>query len=148
MLTVMKEEIPIPPEPPVIRQRLMELREALLKLHKALLDSERTSYERTFGKITSPYQFLKLVTEDPWFGWLQPVTHLVADVDTALDAKVPLTTAGVEDLIARARKLLVPSEGGEGFAQHYDEALQRDPDVVFAHAAVAKLLRIQTGGKP
>jgi hypothetical protein len=144
----MNEEISIQPEPNGARLRLTTVREALLKLHKALLDSERTSYERTFGKITSPYQFLKLVTEDPWFGWLQPVTHLVADVDTALDAKVPLTTAGVEDLIARARKLLVPSEGGEGFAQHYDEALQRDPDVVFAHAAVAKLLRIQTGGKP
>ena len=136
------------PEPDGVRSRLTTVREALLKLHKALLDSERTSYERTFGKITSPYQFLKLVTEDPWFGWLQPVTHLVADVDTALDAKAPLTTSGVEDLISRARKLLVPTESGDGFAKHYDEALQRDPDVVFAHAAVAQLLRIQTGGKP
>ncbi len=128
-------------EPDGVRLRLTTVREALLKLHKALLDSERTSYERTFGKINSPYQLLKLVTEDPWFGWLQPVTQLVADVDTALDAKAPLTAAGVEDLFSRARQLLVPTEGGEGFSQHYDEALQRDPDVVFAHAAVAKLLR-------
>jgi hypothetical protein len=142
------EQKVIQSEPEGERQRLAEVREALLKLHKALLDSERTSYERTFGKITSPYQFLKLVTEDPWFGWLQPVTHLVADVDAALDAKVPLTAAGVEDLFTRARQLLVPTEGGEGFAQHYDEALQRDPDVVFAHAAVAKLLRAPTGGTP
>ena len=44
--------------------------------------------------------------------------------------------------------MLVPTEGGEGFSQHYDEALQRDPDVVFAHAAVARLLRAQAGGTP
>jgi hypothetical protein len=36
--------------------------------------------------------------------------------------------------------LLVASETGEGFAKHYDDALQRDPDVVLAHAAVAKCL--------
>jgi hypothetical protein len=143
-----KEEIPIQPEPAGIRQRLTELREALLRLHKALLESERTSYERTFGKITSPYQFLKLVTEDPWFGWLEPVTHLVAAMDVALDAKEPLTAGGVAGLVSRTRTLLVPTEGGQGFSQHYDEALQRDPDVVFAHAAVAKLLRTQPSGTP
>ncbi|MEJ0091600.1 MAG: hypothetical protein WDM80_17865 [Limisphaerales bacterium] len=66
-------------------------------------------------------------------------------MDEALDAKEPLTTTGVEDLITRARKLLVPTEEGEGFSKHYDEALQRDPDVVFGHAIVAKLLRTETG---
>ncbi len=141
----MKEEPLNPPNPEEIRQRLSQVREALLQLHKALLESERTSYERTFGKITSPYQFLKLVTEDPWFGWLRPVTQLVTAMDETLDAKEPLTAGGVADLISRTRTLLVPTEGGQGFSQHYDEALQRDPDVVFAHAAVAKLLRAKPG---
>ena len=53
----------------------------------------------------------------------------------------------VDALVARARTLLVASEGGDGFARHFDEALQRTPDVVFAQAAVAKLLRVQTGAK-
>jgi hypothetical protein len=142
------EEAPIPPNPEEIRQRLSQVREALLRLHKALLESERTSYEQTFGKVASPYQLLKLVTEDPWFGWLRPVTQLVAAMDEALEAKEPLTAGGVANLISRARTLLVPAESGQGFSQHYDEALQRDPDVVFAHAAVAKLLRTQPGGAP
>jgi hypothetical protein len=144
----MKEETPIQPNPEEIRQRLSQVREALLRLHKALLESERTSYEQTFGKVASPYQFLKLVTEDPWFGWLRPVTQLVAAMDETLEAKEPLTVGGVADLVSRARTLLVPTEGGQGFSQHYDEALQRDPDVVFAHAAVAKLLRTQPGDVP
>jgi hypothetical protein len=139
------EEIPIQPELEGIRQRLTELRDTLLQLHKALMESERTSYEQTFGKIASPYQFLKLLTEDPWFAWFRPVSQLIAAMDETLDAKEPLTLTAVDALVSRARTMLVPTESGEGFSQHYDEALQRDPDVVFAHAAVAKLLRTQTG---
>jgi hypothetical protein len=136
-----KGEIPIQPEPAGVRQRLTELRDALLRLHKALMESERASYEQTFGKISSPYQFLKLLTEDPWFAWLRPVSQLIAAMDEALDGKETLTVAVRDELIGRAKTMLVPTEGGEGFSQHYDEALQRDPDVVFAHAAVAKSIR-------
>jgi hypothetical protein len=131
----------IPPDPAAVRQKLIAVRDALLNLHKALMESERIGYERTFGKIQTPYQFLKLLTEDPWFAWFRPVSLLIAEMDEALDAKEPLTTATADGLKLRAKTLLVPTEGGEGFSQHYDEALQRDPDVVFAHAAVAKLLR-------
>ncbi len=144
----LSEENPIPPvpEPAGSRSRLNELRDALLPLHKALLESERISYEATFGKISSPYQFLKLLTEDPWFAWLSPMTRLIAAIDERLDAKVPLSAADVDTLVNQAKKLLVATEAGEGFSRHYDEALQRTPDVVFAHATVAKLLR--TPSKP
>jgi len=128
-------------EPDGVRQRLVEVREALLHLHKVLLESERISYEASFGKIASPYQFLHLLTTDPWFAWLTPVTRLLAAMDEMLDAKEPLTVAGVEALLQQTKTLLVATEGGEGFSRHYDEALQRNPDVVFAHAATAKLIR-------
>jgi hypothetical protein len=128
-----------------VGQRLTELRDALLRLHKTLLESDRMSYEQTFGKIQSPYQFLQLVTADPWFAWLRPMSQLIAAMDEMLDAKEPLTLAGVDALVGRARTLLVPTVGGEGFSQHYDEALQRDPDVVFAHAEAAKVIRTQPG---
>ena len=57
-----------------IRKRLEEIRQALLTLHKALVDSERITYEQTVGPIQSPNHFLQLLTRDPWFGWLQPLT--------------------------------------------------------------------------
>lgn len=128
------------------RQRLTKLREALLRLHKVLMESERVGYEQTFGKITSPYQFLQLLTTDPWFAWLRPVSQLIATMDEMLDANEPLTVAGVDALVTQARTLLSPAASGEGFSRHYDEALQRDPDVVFAHAATARLIRTQTSG--
>jgi hypothetical protein len=121
-----------------IRQRLQELRDALLHLHKALVDSERVTYEKTVGQIPSPNHFLKLLTTDPWFAWLQPLSQLIVAMDEALEAKEPATDAAAEALIKQAAPLLTTSEEGEGFSHHYFDALQRDPDVVMAHAEVAK----------
>jgi len=129
------------PEPAGARERLAALREALLHLHKALLESERISYEASLGQITSPYQFLHLVTNDPWFAWLTPMTRLITAMDEMLDSKEPLTAAGVEAVMRETAALLVATAEGEGFSRHYDEALQRSPDVILAHAAAARLIR-------
>jgi hypothetical protein len=126
-----------------IKERLEEVRSALLTLHKSLVDSERVTYEKTVGAIRSPNQFLQLLTTDPWFAWLQPLSQLIVSMDEALDAKEPLTAATVDAAIKEANLLLSPSESGEGFAHHYFDALQRDPDVVIAHAEVMKLLARQ-----
>ncbi|HEY4414372.1 MAG TPA: hypothetical protein VGO57_01675 [Verrucomicrobiae bacterium] len=124
----------------VVRQRLVQLRDALLHLHKILIESERVGYEKTFGKIETSYQLLHLLTVDPWFTWLRPVSQMVTAMDEALDSREPLTLAGVEVLAARCKALLSPTTGGEGFAAHYDEAVQRDADVLFAHVAATRLL--------
>jgi hypothetical protein len=123
------------------RQRLGELREALLELHKALVESERVSYEATVGRIHSPNHFLKLLTGDPWFAWLQPLSQFIVALDMALEEPEPLTAGDAEALIEQAGLLLVASEDGEGFPGHYYAALQRDPDVVLAQAGVSRLIR-------
>ncbi len=123
-------------EPAGARQRLTDLRHALLRLHKTLLDSERVAYEKTVGQITSPNHFLQLVTNDPWFAWLHPLSQLIVAMDEALDADEPLTAARVDALVQQSKAMLVASETGEGFSGHYYEAMQRDPDVVPSHADV------------
>lgn len=133
-------------EPVGMREELTGLREALLHLHKTLLDSEKASYESAVGKIASSYQFLQLLTTDPWFAWLAPMTHLITAIDEMLDAKEPLTKTGVNAVVHQTKNLLVPTEAGEGFSRHYDEALQRNPDVLYAHVAMAKLLRAAKHG--
>ncbi len=131
------------PAPENFRERLAQLREALLHLHKALVDSERVSYEQNLGTIPSSNHFLKLLTDDPWFAWLHPLSQLVVTMDEALDAKakIPLTAEAAARLVKRTAEMLVASESGEGFARHYFDALQRDPDVVMAHAEAAKWFR-------
>jgi len=135
----MEKKTKISLEPEGIRQRVVELRQALLNLHKALIDSERVSYEKIVGEIKSPNHFLQLLTKDPWFAWLHPLSQLIVAMDEALDGKEPLTVAGVDALMRELERLITPSESGEGFDRHYFEALQRDPDVVLAHAEVTKL---------
>jgi len=121
------------------RRRLEALGASLLILHKALVESERVEYEKVIGKIQSPNHFLQLLTSDPWFAWLSPLSRLIVSIDEALDEKEPLTGATVEALVKQAARLLVASESGSGFPEHYYEALQRDPDVILAHADVAKV---------
>ncbi|MFN2598370.1 MAG: hypothetical protein ABR563_14410 [Pyrinomonadaceae bacterium] len=121
------------------RMRLGEVRHALLKLHKALLDDARVGFERARGRIESSGEFLQLVLDDEWFAYLRPLSALVVQIDELLDAE-EATTREADALLAQARAVLRPDEGGsERFGEKYRAALQRSPDVILAHGEVAKL---------
>jgi hypothetical protein len=127
--------------PDAFRQRLKVLRNGLLHLHKALLDSESASYDRDIARIKSRGQLLELVLHDPWFAWLHELSELVVLIDEALDAKEPpVTPSDAVRFLAQARHLVAPAKAGGEFRRHYLEALQRDPNVVVAHAQAIKLL--------
>lgn len=119
---------------------LNHLFQALLRLHKALLDDERVRYERVHGRIPSNGAFLQLVLNDAWFAWLRPLSHLVTKLDELSEEDEPSTHEESLRLLASVRTLLTPTEEGEGFGRQYHDALQRSPDVVLAHAAVRALL--------
>jgi hypothetical protein len=125
-------------EQEAIRQRLQELHSALLKLHKALLDSEKIVYENNVGPIQSPNHFFQLLTNDPYFAWLRPISQLIVAIDETLDAEEPLTNTNVDSLMSQSVFLLVPAQNTGDFAERYVAALQRDPRVILAHAQVAK----------
>lgn len=111
-----------------------------MELHKTLLASERVRYEKNIAPIPSPNHFLQLLTTDPWFAWLHRLSLLIVTMDEALDSRRhPLTDLDAAALIQTTRQLLVASEDGDDFSTHYFHALQRDPDVVLAHASVVKL---------
>lgn len=115
------------------RERLTDLRTGLLRLHKALLESERAVYERDVARITSTGQYFNLVLNDPWFAWLHELSQFIVLIDETLDLEQPATVADADRLIAQARELISPSENGVGFARRYYEAMQRDPAAVLAH---------------
>jgi hypothetical protein len=113
---------------------------ALLRLHKALLDDERISYERVHGRISSNGAFLQLVLNDAWFAWLRPLSQVIAKLDELSEEKEPSVREEIPALLVSVRTLLIPTEAGEGFSRQYHDALQRSPDVVLAHAAARTLL--------
>jgi hypothetical protein len=124
----------------ITKQRLTELRNGLLSLHKTLLDSERAIYERDVERIGSSGELLKLVLYDPWFAYLHELSEFVVLIDETMDAKEPPGEIDAERFIEQSKVLLAPNETGTGFAKRYFEALQRDPDVVLAHAQMRKVL--------
>ena len=124
-----------------MRKALPELRKALLDLHKSLVDSERVVFEKIFRPIESSGEFLQLLTGDPWFAWLHPMSQLIVAIDEGMSEKDPLDDEGVDALWNEACRLLIPSEEGEGYSQRYFEALQRDPEVVLAHARAVACLK-------
>jgi hypothetical protein len=113
-----------------------ELSAPLLALHKAVLAAERRNVERVHGAMSAA-EFLQLVSDPLRYGWLKPLTELVLALEADDDDEAP-TAAQLRD---RARELLLPPKREQPFGRRYLSLMQREPAVVLAHAAVAKLLR-------
>ena len=123
-----------------MNKHLDNLSQALLHLHKALLDGERQSYERVHGRIASNGAFLQLVLGDSWFAWLRPLSYSITRLDELAETDRISSSAELTDLLVSVRTLLRPAEEGEGFGRHYYDALQRVPEVGLIHAQVKLLL--------
>jgi hypothetical protein len=128
-----------------VRQQLIDIRNQLLKLHKAVLDSERGVYEKAHGRIASPGAFLQLLLGDPWFSWLKPMTDLVVQIDETLSARDLANQDDFRRLIAQAQELIDPEADENGFFEHYNNVVSRDVDVAFLHVQAVGCIR--KGGK-
>jgi hypothetical protein len=106
-----------------------EKRAALLELHKTLLEVERRDYEKEHGRLT-PQQFLDALLHNPTFAWLQPLTTLLVTLDEVED-----------ESLAQLRSVLDASEQPDEFQQKYTAALQRSPELAYAHGVVMRALR-------
>ncbi|MEA5503004.1 hypothetical protein VB735_07780 [Halotia wernerae UHCC 0503] len=120
-------------------QHLRDLRNKLLHLHKALIETERIAYEQVSGRVSNR-ELLQLVISHEQFAWLHSISELVVQIDETLVADEPMSLENVQNLITNARMLISPSEVGNTFARKYYAALQREPDVVLAHADVSQFL--------
>ena len=112
----------------------------LLRLHKALLDSERTLYEQVYGPISTKGEFFRLVIDHEWFSWLRHISQFIVQIDQALSSKEPITETQALQLLETARQLLKPSSQGTPLEQRYYHAIQRDPDIALMHAEISDLL--------
>ena len=119
---------------------LNDLRVALLRLHKVLLEWERAGYERIHGRQSS-HDLLQVLLSDPQFAWLRPMSQLIVRIDEMLAEKTPPMRNDVEAVISEVRSLTSPNETGNTYERRYDMALQEQPDAVFAHRDLIKLLK-------
>ena len=124
---------PDSPERAELRAALRELSKGLLPLHRALIEAARDDYAFAYGKTVGPAQLLQLITDDPFFAWLKPMTSLIVEIDEM--ARVDFEPQAARDVAARVKQLF---EGA--FNERYVPLLQRDVDVAVAHAAIRRAL--------
>ncbi|MFM2304011.1 MAG: hypothetical protein RLZZ135_1421 [Cyanobacteriota bacterium] len=120
-------------------QLLTDIRIKLLHLHKMLLDTERIRYEQIHGRVSN-VELLQLVSNHDRFAWLHRLSESIVQIDELIHSDEPIASEAIAALIADVRILLTPDEAGNDFAVKYDAALQRNPDVVLAHADLNMVL--------
>jgi hypothetical protein len=121
-------------------RRLRELRMALLRLHKVLLDDERVEYERAHGRVNGG-TLLQLVINHEQFAWLRAFSELIVRMDELLDLKEPAAAQDVAALFAQARLLIAPTDEESEHARKYHEALRREPAALLPRAEALRHLR-------
>jgi hypothetical protein len=122
--------------------QLRALRLPLLGLHKAVLAAERRAVEKVHGPMSGA-EFLQVVSDPVRYGWLKPFSELILAIDETLelqpdDGEQEIATP--EELLERARELLLPPKGGTPFGRRYLSLMQREPELVMAHSALVKQL--------
>ncbi|MCC6673636.1 MAG: hypothetical protein IT339_00455 [Thermomicrobiales bacterium] len=121
------------------RTRLFKVREALLDLHKALLNVERRRYEQNVGPVPNEFTFFRLASSDPSFAWIGPLTTLIVQIDEQVASKEPIT-AGAVDGLYRETRSVIASATETSFKLEYNRLLQESPELVMKHSAVMQAL--------
>jgi hypothetical protein len=131
----------LPTATPAELQLLDGVRGLLLRVHRALLEGERTRYEKVRGRIENNSAFLQLVIADPWFDWLRPMAQLVLLIDERTsDKKSPLGSAEARGLIERSKALLRADAEGDAFQRLFYQAVQSSPELAVIARQVATAL--------
>jgi hypothetical protein len=119
---------PDSPERAALRAALRETSRLLIPLHRALIEAAKADY----GVPVKPSELLRLLTDDPFFGWLRPMTALILDIDEMARTDFELDAA-----FAIGDRLAGMFEAPD-FSARYVPILQRDADVAIEYAALKK----------
>lgn len=124
--------------------RLKEVRNGLIALHKTLVDRERQIYEGINGPMTGG-QFLTALLEDRDFSWLRKFSTLIVEIDEMFAQKDGFTSEQVDTHLAKVRELLGGQDLDEDFAFRYQNSLQQSLDAAAKHGEIKKLLARSQG---
>lgn len=123
----------------ITKKRLTNIRKALLQLHQNLLDYQKLSYEKKYGRVQSTGKMFNLASSNKDFAWLRSLSELIVGLDGYIDA-AEYDERNVKSLIAYTKKLLNPKAKGGRFERLYFDAIQNDPAVLISHRnAIAAL---------
>ena len=128
------------------RAKLDRMASAMRVLHKSLIDVTQHEYERTHGKVKSPYTLFALVANDPAFAWLQPMTKLIVEIEDITGRPLPPPTkSDVVEVRKKIDALLVTI--GEPFSTRYLALIQSSPEIAAEHGRLHGVLNDIAAGR-
>jgi hypothetical protein len=127
---------PDSPERAESRAALREISKALLPLHRQLIEQAISDFSSTYGVVERTTEMVQLLTDDPFFAWLKPLTSIIVDIDEMV--RTDFTPADALAIADRLEKVFNDDQ--------YIAALHRDVDVAMGHAAVRRALARLTAG--
>lgn len=131
-----------------VREKLLALAKSLLRLHSALLDDVKADYERQHGPVGGPFALFGLVTRDPFFAWLRPLSSQMALLDELIDEKRKLSPDEVSGVRRAFEALFTPDQNEpEGFAANYLARLSGTPEVAIRHQQYRSALQALPAGE-
>lgn len=120
-------------------EKLKEIRNELLSLHKTLMEIERGNYEAEHGKVSN-VQLLNLLFEDENFVWLRDISILVAKIDEMFAAKERIDTGLATALFQQTKSLFDDSGQHRNFKRKYQANLDTESEVEKHHQKLQILL--------
>lgn len=117
-----------------LQHTLITTRHSALAVHGALLETTRRGWERRHGRIADAATLLRLITDDPEFAWLDPLTTLIASLDEAIHDGTPESLDRGRRLAQAIVDLLRADEVGSGFQARYYRELNASADLAVVAA--------------
>jgi hypothetical protein len=139
-VSITRDTRPVDPVQQAQRGQLDALATELRQLHSLLLDAVKADYEKLNGKTQGPFHMFQLVTNDPFFAWLRPLSGLMANLDELTDEKRLLDRSELEQIQHLVSSLLIKTE--PTFGVNLDTRAETDATIETKRAGILGLINI------
>jgi hypothetical protein len=123
-----------------MQANLEELRNALLELHRAILQAQRLRYERDHGRVESRGELLQLVVRHPEFAWIRALSALIAQLDEWSQSQAQGRDEEIAATVRALKTLIQPDGTNEEFTSRYWPMLEITPEALVAHVRLWRLI--------
>ncbi len=119
-----------------MKTTLNAISKSLMALHRRFLENEKIEAEKLLGHQLSPYDFLRVLTQEADFKWLQPFSALIVEIDTFADEAEEILPADVLRLKNQIDFVLKEPRIGARYQYYVDH----DPQFIPLHLHLTRLI--------
>jgi hypothetical protein len=140
-VSITRDTRPLDPIDQAQRIKLNDLAQAMRSTHSTLLEVVKKEYELNHGTIKGPFAYFQLVTNDPVFQWLRPLSGMMASLDDLLDNKRDLKPLDAKEIKLEVEQLFGFSKLSDSFAAQFHARAKLESDIRTRHAELKKALQ-------